>query len=35
MLEAVGAPAVVHPGARLRRIAKGRMWPILDLKQQR
>lgn len=35
MLEAVGAPAVVHPGHRLRKIAKQRQWPILNLKQDR
>ncbi len=35
MLEAVGAPAVVHPGLRLRAIAKRRMWPILNLKQRK
>ncbi len=32
MLEAVGEPAVVHPGRRLRRIAQERGWPVLDLK---
>lgn len=32
MLEAVGLPAVVHPGRRLRRIARRRGWPILDLR---
>ncbi len=32
MLEAVGRPAVVHPGRRLRRVASRRGWPILDLK---
>jgi HAD superfamily hydrolase (TIGR01490 family) len=32
MLEAVGRPAVVHPGYRLRRIARRRGWPVLDLK---
>jgi len=33
MLEAVGLPAVVHPGRRLRRIARERGWPVLDLKR--
>ncbi len=34
MLEAVGLPAVVHPGRRLRRIARRRGWPVLDLKHR-
>ena len=32
MLEAVGLPAAVNPGRRLRRIARERGWPVLDLK---
>lgn len=32
MLEAVGRPSVVHPGFRLRRIARRRGWPVLDLR---
>jgi len=32
MLEAVGAPAVVNPERRLRRIAQSRGWPILNLR---
>ena len=32
MLEAVGLPAAVNPGRRLRRVAAERGWPILDLK---
>jgi HAD superfamily hydrolase (TIGR01490 family) len=30
MLEAVGAPVVVHPDMRLRRTALSRGWPIVD-----
>lgn len=30
MLEAVGAPVVVHPDMRLRRVARARGWPIVD-----
>lgn len=33
MLEAVGRPAAVHPDRRLRRVARERGWPILDLKR--
>jgi HAD superfamily hydrolase (TIGR01490 family) len=32
MLESVGRPAAVNPGRRLRRIARERRWPILDLR---
>jgi HAD superfamily hydrolase (TIGR01490 family) len=32
MLEAVGLPAVVNPGSRLRKIAAARGWPVLDLR---
>ncbi|MCW5980052.1 MAG: HAD-IB family hydrolase [Bryobacteraceae bacterium] len=32
MLEAVGLPAAVNPGRRLRRIARERGWPAMDLK---
>ena len=32
MLEAVGWPAVVNPGRRLRRIAERKGWPVLNLK---
>ncbi len=35
MLEAVGLPAVVHPGRRLKRIARRRGWPILDLRKNK
>jgi HAD superfamily hydrolase (TIGR01490 family) len=35
MLECVGQPAAVNPGRRLRRIARERGWPILDLKRCR
>lgn len=31
MLEAVGVPAVVGPGVRLRRIAASKGWPLLNL----
>lgn len=31
MLEAVGRPAAVAPDARLRRLARRRGWPVLDL----
>jgi len=30
MLEAVGAPVVVHPDVRLARIARARGWPVVD-----
>ena len=30
MLEAVGAPAAVHPDPKLRRLARQRGWPVLD-----
>ena len=33
MLEAVGMPAAVHPDRRLRRVARERDWPVLDLKR--
>ena len=33
MLEAVGHPAAVNPDARLKRLARRRGWPILDLKR--
>ena len=33
MLEAVGMPAAVNPGRRLRRVAIERGWPILDLRK--
>jgi HAD superfamily hydrolase (TIGR01490 family) len=29
-LEAMGAPRVVHPDRRLRRVAEARGWPVLD-----
>jgi HAD superfamily hydrolase (TIGR01490 family) len=32
MLESVGFPAAVNPDRRLRRIARERSWPILDLR---
>ncbi len=32
VLEAVGHPPAVSPGRRLRRIAKQRAWPVLNLK---
>ena len=32
MLEAVGMPAAVNPGRRLRRVADRRGWPVIDLK---
>lgn len=32
MLEAVGLPAAVNPDRRLRRLARERGWPVLDLK---
>jgi HAD superfamily hydrolase (TIGR01490 family) len=32
MLEAVGLPAAVNPDRRLRRAARERNWPVLDLK---
>ncbi len=32
MLESVGLPAAVNPDRRLRRVARQRGWPILDLK---
>ncbi len=35
MLEAVGRPAAVNPDARLRRAARERGWPILELKSPR
>jgi len=31
MLESVGHPAVVNPDRRLKRLARQRGWPILDL----
>ena len=34
MLEAVGNPSAVNPDARLRKVAKARGWPILDLNRQ-
>lgn len=33
MLEAVGQPAAVNPDRRLRRVARERGWPVLDLKK--
>jgi len=33
MLEAVGFPAAVNADRRLRRLARRRGWPVLDLKQ--
>jgi HAD superfamily hydrolase (TIGR01490 family) len=33
MLEAVGLPAAVNPGRRLRKIAAARGWPVLDLRK--
>ena len=33
MLESVGMPFAVHPDRRLRRVARQRGWPILDLKR--
>lgn len=35
MLEAVGRPAAVHAGPRLRRVAVARGWPLLDLRAPR
>jgi HAD superfamily hydrolase (TIGR01490 family) len=35
MLEAVGLPAAVNPDRRLRRLARERGWPVLDLKSPR
>jgi len=35
MLEAVGRPAAVHAGPRLRRVAAARGWPVLDLRAPR
>lgn len=32
VLEAVGFPVAVHPDRRLKRVARERGWPILDLK---
>jgi len=32
MLEAVGLPTAVNPDRRLRRLARERGWPVLDLK---
>jgi HAD superfamily hydrolase (TIGR01490 family) len=32
MLEAVGRPSAVNPDRRLKRIARDRGWPVLDLK---
>ncbi|MBI1897648.1 MAG: HAD family phosphatase [Acidobacteria bacterium] len=32
MLEAVGLPAAVNPGGRLRRLAAERGWPVLNLR---
>ncbi|HEX5481414.1 MAG TPA: HAD-IB family hydrolase [Terriglobia bacterium] len=32
MLEAVGTPAAVNPDSRLKKIAKERAWPVLDLR---
>ncbi len=34
MLEAVGLPAAVNAGRRLRRIARERGWPVLDLRKE-
>ncbi|HYM11887.1 MAG TPA: HAD-IB family hydrolase [Bryobacterales bacterium] len=34
MLESVGLPAAVNPDRRLRRAARERGWPILDLKKR-
>lgn len=33
MLEAVGSPAAVNPDRRLRRVARERGWPVLDLRR--
>ncbi len=33
MLEAVGNPTAVNPDRRLRRVARARGWPVLDLKR--
>lgn len=35
MLEAVGLPTAVNPDRRLRRLARERGWPVLDLKSPR
>jgi len=35
MLEAVGQPAAVNPDRRLRRVARERGWPVLDLKREK
>jgi HAD superfamily hydrolase (TIGR01490 family) len=32
LLSAVGEPVVVHPDLRLRRMARARGWPIIDLR---
>ena len=34
MLDSVGGPAVVHPGWRLKRLARERNWRILDLRRR-
>ncbi len=34
MLEAVGKPSAVNPDARLRKVAKARGWPIVELGRQ-
>jgi HAD superfamily hydrolase (TIGR01490 family) len=34
MLEAVGHPAAVNPDRRLKRVAKARGWPVVDLKKR-
>lgn len=34
MLEAVGHPVAVNPDRRLKRVAKARRWPVLDLKKR-
>ena len=33
MLESVGHPAAVNPDRRLKRVARARGWPVLDLKK--
>jgi HAD superfamily hydrolase (TIGR01490 family) len=35
MLEAVGRPAAVNAGARLRRVAQARGWPVIELRATR
>jgi HAD superfamily hydrolase (TIGR01490 family) len=35
LLEAVGHPVAVNPDRRLRRIAAGRGWPVLQFRERR